>query len=411
MERHYGLDWLRIGAFGLLIFYHIGMFFVPWEWHVKTAHPIEGVTIPMLASHAWRLALLFVVSGYASRALLSRSAGLGRFFKNRSARLLIPLLFGMMVVIPVQPWIQLSTQYGYAHGFGWFLAHDYFRFGALHGIVLPTWQHLWFVLYLWGYTALLCALLAIPGAGRLQAVYDRLFAGPRALLLPLGWMLLVKCVLFAGVRDNYTFVADWAAHAVYVPAFLFGFGLAGSPAVLAAIGRLWKPATLLGAASYAAVAWVEWRWPGLAVPPHGVILLDRAAFAVETWAPIVALIGIAHRYLNHDHKWRPMLTEAVFPFYIIHQTIIVVVGWAILPLALPPLAEFAILLTATVAGCWAFYLGGREIGWLRPLIGLKLAKRAASANRLGHDDRTRTRTLDAADTWWSRSLRAREDVA
>lgn len=38
--RQYGLDWLRIGAFALLILYHIGMFLVPWGWHVKAAEPV-----------------------------------------------------------------------------------------------------------------------------------------------------------------------------------------------------------------------------------------------------------------------------------------------------------------------------------------------------------------------------------
>ncbi|MGC8001012.1 hypothetical protein ACP3XN_26790, partial [Salmonella enterica] len=72
MERHYGLDWLRIGAFGLLILYHIGMVFVPWGFHAKTAQPLPWVVVPMLAINSWRLLLLFVVSGYASRALLVR---------------------------------------------------------------------------------------------------------------------------------------------------------------------------------------------------------------------------------------------------------------------------------------------------------------------------------------------------
>lgn len=48
--RQYGLDWLRIGAFGLLILYHIGMFFVPWGWHVKAAEPVEWAGWPMMAS-------------------------------------------------------------------------------------------------------------------------------------------------------------------------------------------------------------------------------------------------------------------------------------------------------------------------------------------------------------------------
>ena len=114
MERHYGMDWLRIGAFALLIFYHIGMVFVPWDFHIKTAQPMAWVEIPMLLTNPWRLTLLFVVSGYASRALLSKSAGIRGFLGNRSTRLLIPLVFGMAVVVPPQTWVQLVGQHGYA---------------------------------------------------------------------------------------------------------------------------------------------------------------------------------------------------------------------------------------------------------------------------------------------------------
>ncbi|RZM26079.1 MAG: acyltransferase, partial [Sphingomonas sp.] len=78
MRRHYGMDWLRIGAFAILILYHIGMVFVPWNFHAKSHHVERWATVPMLAVNAWRLTLLFVVSGYASRALLARSHGLGR---------------------------------------------------------------------------------------------------------------------------------------------------------------------------------------------------------------------------------------------------------------------------------------------------------------------------------------------
>ena len=81
-ERLYGLDWLRIGAFALLILYHIGMFFVPWEWHVKTAQPQEWLELPMMAINPWRLALLFVVSGFASRILLNKMKGAGAFVRD-----------------------------------------------------------------------------------------------------------------------------------------------------------------------------------------------------------------------------------------------------------------------------------------------------------------------------------------
>src|SRR5437868_4203734 len=74
--RHYGMDWLRIGAFQLLILYHVGMAFVPWDFQVKDADPpIAWATILMLLTNPWRLSLLFAVSGYASAALFARQEG------------------------------------------------------------------------------------------------------------------------------------------------------------------------------------------------------------------------------------------------------------------------------------------------------------------------------------------------
>ena len=92
---------------------------------------------------------------------------------------------------------------------------------------------------------------------------------------------------------------------------------------------------------------------------------------VQGWASIVALVGIADRFADRDHPWRAMLAEAVFPFYIVHQTIIVVVGYALLRGGVPPLPFFLVLFAATITGCWLFYAIGRSIGWLRPLIGLQ----------------------------------------
>ena len=35
-QRLFFLDWLRIGAFALLVLYHVGMYYVSWSWHVKS---------------------------------------------------------------------------------------------------------------------------------------------------------------------------------------------------------------------------------------------------------------------------------------------------------------------------------------------------------------------------------------
>ena len=371
MTRHYGMDWLRIGAFALLILYHIGMVFVPWNFHVKSAHVEDWVTLPMLATNAWRLTLLFVVSGYASRALLIRSRGLGGFVANRSWRLLVPLVFGMAVIVVPQPWVELTVKHGYAAGLGTFWLHDYFRVGSIAGVKVPTWNHLWFVAYLWLYTALLAVTVLVAGTMQLQPVFDRVFAGIGVVLVPMLYLVCVHAWWFPMAAETHALVGDWMAHLSYFPAFLFGFGLAGSVPAMAAILRWWQAAAALAVLSYGGILAVELAWPGNTIAPRWVYPPYGAAHAIQQWAAIVALIGVAERWWNRDAPIRRVLTEAVFPFYIIHQTIIIVVMYWLLPAALPGWAEFVILLGATVAGCWAFYLGGRSIGWLRPLIGLR----------------------------------------
>lgn len=374
MERHYGMDWLRIGAFALLILYHIGMVFVPWGFHVKTAAPLAWAEIPMFLTSPWRLTLLFVVSGFASRALLARSPGLASFLRSRTSRLLVPLVFGMIFIVPPQSWVEVHSQHGYAHGFAHFWLHDYFRFGTLFGIVMPTWNHLWFLLYLWAYTLALGALAGVGGR-RAQTVFDTCFAGWRAIVLPALYIVLLEAVLFPHVGDKHDFVSDGVAHMRYLPAFLFGFGLAGSRAVIEGLAQHWRASAALACACFLTIAGLLLAWPDFSFPDAAWVgWAFRIARHLETWTAIAALIGLAHRYGNHDHRWRATLAEATFPFYIIHQTIIVVMAGALLPWRLGPGAEFVILVAATVAGCWLFYDLGRRIGWLRPFIGLKPAR-------------------------------------
>jgi hypothetical protein len=396
MERHYGMDWLRIGAFALLIFYHIGMVFVPWGFHIKTAQPMDWVEIPMVLTNPWRLTLLFVVSGYASRALLSKSAGIGGFLKNRTSRLLIPLLFGMAVIVPPQTWVELVGKHGYGQSYLWFLAHDYFRFGKLDGIVMPTWNHLWFVTYLWVYTLALALLTLVPGADRLQAMFDRVFGGGRAIMLPIIFLLITQFWLFHRDDDTHDLFGDGLAHLQYFPAFLFGFGLAASRTAMAGLARWWKASAVAALGCYAVMAGLLIAYPDFSFPTHDVTIVFRLARQIDTWIAIAALIGIAERFLNRDHRWRTTLAEATFPFYIIHQTVIVLVEFWVKPLGIGAAGEFFILVPATIAGCWAFYLIGRDVNVLRPLIGLKA--RAKVAKPAGSVD-------------WSETVRARPDVA
>src|SRR3954454_17811908 len=188
-ERRIDLDWVRIAALGLLIFYHVRLLYVSWGFHIKSAHRITALEPVMLVLNPWRLSLLFLVSGVATRFMLGKYA-LVPLLRSRSARLLIPLVFGMLVIVPPQAYDQIVEAFGYPAGFVDFYQRHYLAYGSQYCpnpcIVLPTWNHLWFVVYLWVYTMALGAVLALfPNLlGWIERKLSSLLSGVLLLAVP-----------------------------------------------------------------------------------------------------------------------------------------------------------------------------------------------------------------------------------
>lgn len=367
--RQFGLDWLRIAAFALLIVYHIGMFFVPWGWHVKSAATVEWAVWPMMAVNPWRLMLLFAISGVVSRALLAKLGSAGGFAASRSARLALPLLAGMAIFVAPQPWFELRDRGLYAEGFGHFWLHDYFEFGAARGTPLPTWNHLWFVAYLWAYSLVLAGLGVLPAQvrARIQRRFDAAFAGWWLVVLPIGWLALARLVLHPAFGETHALVDDPYAHAIYGFAFFFGVGLGRSVPAWTMILRRWK--VLLGLAGFACGVMLTAQAAGNGA---GALEIARVlARSILAWSAILGLLGFARLRLNHDGPVRRYLTEAIFPFYIAHQTIIVAAGFWLKHAGAGLALSFGVMLLTTVIGCLITYEIARRVRWLRPVFGLK----------------------------------------
>lgn len=377
--RQYGLDWLRISAFALLILYHIGMFFVPWGWHVKSATLVEWAIWPMMAVNPWRLLLLFVISGVVSRALLAKLGTPRAFAAGRSVRLLVPLLAGMVVFVAPQPWFELRDQGSYDAGFAHFWLHDYFRFGSSLGIVLPTWNHLWFVAYLWVYSIMLAGLGALPAGTRakLQRRFDRLFSGWRVVVLPIVWLALARLILLPLFGETHALLDDPYAHAIYGFAFFFGVALARSATAWELIIAQWR--RLGSTAALACVAMFSAHELSDGTPMWDIA--RSLARAVLAWSAILGLLGFAQTHLHHDSRVRRYLTEAIFPYYIVHQTIIIAAGFWLKQAGVPAEIAFGVILLMTVSGCALTYEVARRINWLRPLLGLKASHSTVQPGR------------------------------
>lgn len=348
--RHWGLDWLRIGAFGLLILYHTGMVFVAWDFHIKSLTPVQWIEWPMLAVNPWRMSLLFLVSGYATRHLLERAAGPGAFIGPRLRRLLVPLLFGVVVLVAPQPWVELSVKHGYQGSFWQFWTTDYLRFGSLDGIILPTWNHLWFLAYLAVYTLLVAGVAAVRPAGW-QGLFDRLFKGARLWWLMPFWYLGLR---ETGGEETHALADDWFGHLLYLPAFLFGLGLAGNAAIPARLAAHWRLLLALALVAFLGRMAFNAAYDGVAEDAINDWLRAAAHMLrpIQAWTAILGLIGLATRHWNHDHPWRAPLTRAVFPWYMIHQTAIVLAAFWVRDNGWGNGAQFAVILAVTLLACW-----------------------------------------------------------
>jgi glucans biosynthesis protein C len=377
-SRRADLDWLRVLAFGLLIAYHAGMAWSGWSWHLTSAEDIDWLREVMRFTNRWRMPLIFVVSGAAIMlALGSRTSG--AFALDRVKRLLVPLLFGMIVIVPPQVYVERLHRGQFTGSFFDWLPQAFAGGAYPNGNV--SWHHLWFLAYVLVLTFILLPIFlwARSDHGRRTLAEAGCLAARRGLqwlmVLPLAASLLWLAPVS---RNTNGLIGDWHGLVYYGALLLCGAFLFGSPDLLAALNRQrW----LSFAVSVAAYATLYVLFFGGTVRPT-IDASARPAYAlvsaVNTMAWLFAIIGFANRHLTRRPAFLGVASEAVYPFYILHQTVTVIAVYWLLQLGTPPLAGFILAMLATFLGTSAIYFGLiRPLWFLRPLFGLKMADRRA----------------------------------
>jgi len=376
-SRHFGVDWLRIGVFLLLIVYHTGMFFNTEGWHAKSLNANDAMEPFMWLSSPWRLPLLFLISGIAIR-FLSDKLGSGRFAADRAWRLFPVILFGMYVIVPPQSYSELRIAGLIEPGWWDFYRQYAGEWAGPWALHTPTWNHLWYVVYLFVYCLLLAPLIpllrrladsaALQRVGLAAARNGLGLAG--LIILPLLPFLLVRFTLADQFPTTHALLDDWANHANSFTMVMFGYVLAKNDGLWRAIDRALPVAATLTAGL---LAYLFWAYNNIefAVSEPALLWIARIGRIVFMWSIILTLLGAARRWLDHDGPIRRYLTAAVFPWYILHQTLIVSVGFAIRDAGFGVWTEFLIIEAATIVGCVIGFEVLRRIPVLRLVMGMK----------------------------------------
>ncbi len=223
--RKYFLDWLRVGAFALLIVFHVGMLYVSWSYNLKSPRLVPGLEWWMTTFSVWRMPLLFLISGVACRFLIGK-LGPGPFALDRLRRLVPVIVFAMAVVIPPQTYVELVakglTHQSYLH-FWWFsyLAADQTLVAPL-GKTMPTWDHLWFLVYLVIYSLLFALAFAVTRGWREGHLAGFRLPITLLLIVPALWLAAANLHihLSAPITDNL--IHDWGGHIKWIGMFATG---------------------------------------------------------------------------------------------------------------------------------------------------------------------------------------------
>ena len=363
--RHDFLDWLRVMAIFVLIFFHTGMLFVGWGWHITNDETIPALVWPMDLAHRLRMPLLFVIAGAGMWFALQRRSGKS-FTGERTLRLLVPAIVGMFLIVPPQIYIE-RIAHGEWHG-GYL---DFYLQRVLQFQPYPagnfSWHHLWFIIYLYAYVLLLLPLMLWwrkarpvlkPGAWIL------------ALALPLG---INEALLKPLFPETHNLVHDWYVFIHYLLLTVYGFVLASSPATWDWLAKFRRPALAIAITSTVTVI-------GLLLA--GLIRHDSVADSMLanafTWTWLMVFLGYGRQYLSFGNRLLTWARDASYPIYILHQTVIILIAYFVIRQPWAAWIKYWVVAATTLAACALIYeFLVRRVGFLRVAFGMKATKSEA----------------------------------
>ncbi len=370
--RRAEFDWLRVLALGMLMIFHSAVGYSTWQWQVNDPHNSALLDNFLDFLLRWRVSLVFIVSGSALMLAL-RSRRPKAILRERAARLLVPLIFGVVVIVPPQVYLG-RVQSGQFHGS--FVDYLPQAFNGIYPDGNLTWNHLWFIPYVLVLTAAALPLFDWARTPGVRRQLDRVVhvVGERHLYwLLLGPLVAADLILRGQDNDAHEFFGDPHGWLEFASLFLLGGLVAQWPSVLAAVQRARWTALGLGIAAYATLRLV---WPAIGENPSalpiGQSLLWASASSLNQLAWVLAAVGFLTRHFNRPSPAIAYLTEAAMPVYVLHQTLIVFAVYHLHHVAWPLGNKLALTLAFSVLGALGLYeVAIRRNKWLRILFGVK----------------------------------------
>ena len=385
--RVYYLDWLRVLAILTVFVYHTTRFFNMEDWHVKNPTWYPWVEVWNQFAGTWMMPLIFVISG-ASLFYAVGKGSAGKFVKDKTLRLLVPLLVGDFTHASLQVYLERVTHGQFSGTYFQFLPQYFNGFyeggDPAAGNFALTGMHLWYLWWLFLFSLLLYPLLRwLKGRGqRMFSRFGDWLAQPGVVYLLALPVLLALMFVDPANPVMAKKEAGWAL-VIYLWLLLCGFVLVSHEGVQASIRRLRWISLALAAVSIGFYLFLVFQSTPAAFR-HTALCGDLWAARPGGLVLCPGRAGSRHgAYLNFSTPFLAHANEAVLPFYILHQTVILCVGYFVVQWPIPDLFNWAIILVTSLAvimGIYEFLI--RPFNVMRFLFGLKpLRKQPAARSR------------------------------
>lgn len=375
MVRRKDIDWLRLFGILLLFPFHTARIFDTREANYieNAAKSLFGVQF-MDAIWPWFMPLLFLVAGVSTWYALRKRDG-KRFLSERVMRLLVPLILGVILIVPIQGYVarlQEDTLHGgYLHYLFTQFFPDFSDISGYHGTFTPA--HLWFIMYLF-----VISVVLLPIFLHVIKAREKKGIGPIGRLFGKGWFLLLLFIPLT-ISEGLPGIAGKNPF-FYGLYYAIGFFIASSEGCWKAVDKI--------------------RWPAfasLAVSIPAFYILRGFAYGTGDWSwqsvtlgfvrnlygmgALLCMLAFAQRYLNRGGKVLDYLNQAAFPVYILHQSVMMVIAYFVVQWSIGISGKFIFIMISSLAASVALFEICRHVPPLRVILGIKKAKEVTTIPR------------------------------
>jgi glucans biosynthesis protein C len=373
-SRRYDFDWLRVLLILTVFVFHSLHFFDSRDWHVKISTESIAADIGMTFLSRWMMPSIFIVSGAATYYALGKGKE-RKYLKDRTLRLAVPLVFGLFTHVILQGYLEGLNHKTFAGSFWEFYATRFNGLDRLGGNFNWIGNHLWYLEMLFIFS-LICLPLFIwlkTGAGRPFLDWlGRVLSAPGAIylmILPTMILALLLNPKSGSILTSEDF-GGWNIinHLVF---FLFGFLLGSSEKIQEAIRRVrWisLPVGIIVFLAGGAAYFILGDRPFNSVE-YKLMMITSSVIA---WTWILTIFGFGMGRLNFRNAFLDYAGEAVMPFYLLHQSVLLVVGYLAVDWAMPDFLKWVFILLVSFALIMGLYeIVIRRVNVLRVLFGMK----------------------------------------